>query len=146
MISFAMMRQVYTFALKEAADVSLLESQNKEITPPRKNKNNKKKNRAWAGHGKKDSVVANVLNNYIPCQHDSPCSPNNPDCPCYQSKIHCEKFCLCNSDCKFIFYILRTKDFTELCWINLTGQNKFPGCRCKASCNTKACPCFVAMR
>ncbi len=66
-----------------------------EITPPRKNKIKNKK----LG---KDAVVANVLNNYVPCNHEGTlCSASNPDCLCRQSEIHCEKFCLCSSDCEY---------------------------------------------
>ncbi|XP_040565385.1 histone-lysine N-methyltransferase E(z) [Lepeophtheirus salmonis] len=124
-------RQVYEYAQKDSSKEGLLgheedpESRLREYTPPKKKK--KKKHSQWLNHCRKtqfnkDSAGHSQVYNYSPCDH--PNKPCDSSCPCISSRYFCEKFCMCNSDC----------------------PNRFPGCRCKAACNTKQCPCFLAVR
>ena len=117
-------QQVYEFAKVDKSNLESIENL-REYTPPKKKK--KKKHSQWLNHCRKtqfkdNGQTGNQVYNYSPCDHpDKTCDAS---CQCVGSKYFCEKFCQCSSEC----------------------PNRFPGCRCKAQCNTKQCPCFLAVR
>jgi hypothetical protein len=65
---------------------------------------------------------------FLPCSHEGPCL-GDTDCTCSRDRVHCERFCGCDSDCK----------------------RRFAGCSCKATgkrtCfEDSRCDCWVQGR
>uniref|UniRef100_A0A8C4HMZ8 [histone H3]-lysine(27) N-trimethyltransferase n=1 Tax=Dicentrarchus labrax TaxID=13489 RepID=A0A8C4HMZ8_DICLA len=110
-------KEVYEFAVKEVL-IHRVPCVDGGISPQKK----KRKHRLWAKIQLKKDNSSNQVYNYQPCDH--PNHPCDSSCPCVMTQNFCEKFCQCEHEC----------------------QNRFPGCRCKTQCNTKQCPCYLAVR
>ncbi|OXB71279.1 UNVERIFIED_CONTAM: hypothetical protein H355_005750, partial [Colinus virginianus] len=167
-------KQVFQFAVKESLITKL--PTNELMNPSQKKKRKHRQVLdslvlLWAAHCrkiqlKKDSnpgispIVPDnsptQVYNYQPCDH--PEHPCDSSCPCIMTQNFCEKFCQCNPDCKenprtttcqqlvMCAPVRECLPAYKITGCVSAGQNRFPGCRCKTQCNTKQCPCYLAVR
>ena len=57
------------------------------------------------------------------CDHDGPCTPENPDCPCARKGQFCEKFCGCSVDeCAYKFTGCACHSRGKTCNIDQKGE------------------------
>eukprot|EP00731_Ephydatia_muelleri_P024839 Em0016g1110a len=117
--------QIYDYTQAVTTNVTLDPAEIKILTTKKRKKNM----RSWSHHHHKIQQKlegqATYQYQYQPCDH--PNKPCDATCPCVGSRNFCEKYCHCSADC----------------------QHRFPGCRCRkrsGCCNTKHCPCFLAVR
>jgi histone-lysine N-methyltransferase EZH2 len=118
-------RELYQYGRRVSAELLRLNGEAQERQLPSKKK--KRNMRTWSHHHRKIQSKlegqASSRYHYNPCLH--PGKPCESSCPCVGTRNFCEKYCYCSLEC----------------------QNRFPGCRCRTgSCNTKHCPCFLAVR
>uniref|UniRef100_A0A673GLJ6 [histone H3]-lysine(27) N-trimethyltransferase n=1 Tax=Sinocyclocheilus rhinocerous TaxID=307959 RepID=A0A673GLJ6_9TELE len=130
-------REVYEFAVKEVL-IHRVPLEDGGISPQKKKRKHRQDVntphlavRFWMLHRQQNTNIraqlcfynsSNQVYNYQPCDH--PEHPCDSSCSCVMTQNFCEKFCQCDREC----------------------QNRFPGCRCKTQCNTKQCPCYLAVR
>ncbi|TRY93217.1 hypothetical protein DNTS_014358 [Danionella cerebrum] len=113
-------REVYEFAVKEVL-IDRIPLEDCGISPQKKKRKHRQDASQLPCINSYDNS-SNQVYNYQPCDH--PEHPCDTSCPCVMTQNFCEKFCQCDREC----------------------QNRFPGCRCKTQCNTKQCPCYLAVR
>lgn len=57
------------------------------------------------------------------CDHDGPCSPENPNCPCARKGQFCEKFCGCSVDeCAYKFTGCACRSRGKTCHMDQRGE------------------------
>lgn len=79
-------------------------------------------NNNYADNENEQSSPLLRVHSYHPCDH--PGLLCNENCKCVRNGNFCEKFCQCSIDC----------------------INRFRGCKCRSQCNSKHCPCYLAVR